>query len=264
MSGSARHDAWQAGDSYDGYMGRWSRQIAPHFLDWLGALDWLEVGCGTGALSATIVARCNPGRLTAIDPSEGFIATARRNVPDRRAEFRVADAQSLPLESDTRDAVASALALNFVPDRDRAMAEIRRVARPGATIGFYVWDYPGGGLQFVDAVWQIAVALDPDARELAENRRFAFCTPDALCALTARADLTSIECRAIEIPTVFKDFDDFWLPFTRGAGPVPGYCTSLTPDARERLRCRLHDTLPRGEGGTIPLKGRAWAVRAKA
>jgi SAM-dependent methyltransferase len=267
MSGVARHDAWQAGDSYDGFMGRWSRQIAPRFLDWLEVperLDWLEVGCGTGALSAAIVARCNPRSLIAIDPSEGFIATARRNVADQRAEFRVADAQALPLESASRDAIASALALNFVPDRDRAMAEIGRVARPGATIGFYVWDYPGGGLQFVDAVWQTAVALDPAAQQLAENRRFPFCTPEGLCALAARAGLTSVECSAIEIPTVFKDFDDYWLPFTWGAGPVPGYCASLAPDARERLRLRLHDTLPRGEGGTIALTARAWAIKAKA
>src|SRR5690349_3712725 len=90
MSGVARHDAWQAGDSYDGYMGRWSRQIAPRFLEWLdapGRLDWLEIGCGTGALSAAILARCNPRSLLAIDPSEEFIATARRNVSDQRAEF---------------------------------------------------------------------------------------------------------------------------------------------------------------------------------
>lgn len=267
MSGVARHDVWQAGDNYDEFMGRWSRQIAPRFLHWLDAperLDWLEVGCGTGALSAAIAARCDPRSLTAIDPSDGFIETARRNVSDQRVAFRVANAKSLPLESASCDVIASALALNFVPDRDRAMAEIRRVARPGATVGFYVWDYPGGGLQFVDAVWQAAVALDPAAQGLAEDRRFPFCTPDGLCAMTARAGLASVECSAIEIPTGFKDFDDFWLPFTWGAGPVPGYCASLTPDAREQLRLRLYDTLPRGEGGTIPLKARAWAIRARA
>jgi len=267
MSEVARHDAWQAGDSYDGYMGRWSRQIAPRFLDWFDAperLDWLEIGCGTGVLSAAILARCNPGSLLAIDPSEGFIATARRNIADQRAEFRVADAQSLPVEAASRDAIASALALNFVPDRDRALAEMRRVARPGATIGFYVWDYPGGGLEFIHAVWQAATALDPAARELAEDRRFSFCTPDALHAVVTRAGLASVECAAIEIPTVFKDFDDYWLPFTWGAGPVPGYCASLSADARQRLRDHLRDALPRGEDGTIPLKARAWAVKARA
>jgi SAM-dependent methyltransferase len=129
----ARHDAWQAGESYDGYMGRWSRQLAPRFLDWLGVpdrLDWLDVGCGTGALSGAILARCNPKSLVAIDPSQGFIATARRNVSDQRAEFRVGDAQSLPVEPVSRDVIASALALNFVPDRHLALAEMRRVSPP--------------------------------------------------------------------------------------------------------------------------------------
>jgi SAM-dependent methyltransferase len=267
VSGVARHDTWQAGDSYDGYMGRWSRQLAPRFLDWLGApqgLDWLDVGCGTGALAAAILTRCNPRSLIGVDPSDGFIMTARRNVADARVEFRIGDAQSLPVESASRDALGSALALNFVPDRDRALAEMKRVARPNATIGFYVWDYPGRGLELIDAVWEAATALDPAARDLSEDRRFPFCTPDGLCALASRAGLASVECAPIEIPTIFEDFDDYWLPFTRGAGPVPGYCASLAPDARGRLRDRLHDSLPRGEGGTIPLKARAWAVRATA
>jgi SAM-dependent methyltransferase len=263
----ARHDAWQAGESYDGYMGRWSRQLAPRFLDWLGVpnrLDWLDVGCGTGALSGAILARCNPRSLVAIDPSEGFIATARRNVSDQRAEFRVGDAQCLPVESASRDVIASALALNFVPDRHLALAEMRRVARPGATVGFYVWDYPGGGLEFVHAVWQAATALDPAAQDLSEDRRFPFCNPDGLRALVAGQVFSSIACAAIEIPTVFRDFDDYWLPFTWGTGPVPGYCASLAPDDRERLRARLSATLPREADGTIPLKARAWAVRASA
>jgi hypothetical protein len=138
------------------------------------------------------------------------------------------------------------------------------VARPGAVVGFYVWDYPGRGLELVQAVWEAAAALDPAAQDLSEDRRFPFCTRDGLCALVARAGLASVECMAIEIPTVFNDFDDYWLPFTWGAGPVPGYCASLTPDTRQRLRNRLQETLPRGEGGTIPLKARAWAVRATA
>ena len=112
MAETARHDAWQAGDSYDFYMGRWSRQVAPRFLDWFDApqgQDWLEVGCGTGALSAAIVTRCKPKSLLSIDPSEGFIARARVNVPDQRVTFQVGDAQALPAESASKDVIASAL-----------------------------------------------------------------------------------------------------------------------------------------------------------
>src|SRR5690349_18670376 len=156
MADTARHDAWQAGDSYNAYMGRWSRLVAPRFLQWLdlpAGLDWLEVGCGTGALSAAIIAQSGPTRLVAIDPSAGFIAQARADVPDARAEFRTGDAQALPLPTDSMDAVVAGLVLNFDPDRPKALAEMRRVARPGGTVAYYAWDYPGGGLEFLHAFW---------------------------------------------------------------------------------------------------------------
>lgn len=267
MVETTRHDAWKAGDSYDRYMGRWSRKIAPLFLDWLAApegLDWLEVGCGTGALSAAILARCNPKSLVCIDPSEGFMATARANVPDPRAAFRVGDAQALDLPPNSRDMVVSALALNFVPDRAKALAEMKRVARPGGTVGFYVWDYPGGGIAFMRAFWNAATALDPGAADLTEDKRFPFCTQDQLVDLVRSAGLAKVESRAVEVPTVFADFDDYWQPFTLGAGPAPGYCTQLDPEARQRLKEKLQRDLPRDDNGAIPLKARAWALKAVA
>jgi SAM-dependent methyltransferase len=264
---TARHDAWQAGDSYDAYMGRWSRAVAPRFLDWLApaaGLDWLELGCGTGALSAAILDRGRPASLIAIDASEGFLAKARHSVPDPRAAFRMGDAQDLDLPPASRDVVVSGLMLNFLPERDRALAGMRRTARPGGTVALYVWDYPGGGMAMMRAFWTAAAALDPAAAALTEDRRFPFCTPEGLAELAARAGLTGIETTAIEVPTVFRDFEDYWHPFTLGAGPAPGYCTSLDPLARQRLRDRLHDTLPRAADGTIPLTARAWALKARA
>jgi SAM-dependent methyltransferase len=230
MSEASRHDAWQAGDSYEIFMGRWSRRIAPLFLDFIAlpaGLDWLEVGCGTGALSAAIVSRCDPKSLVAIDPSEGFLAKARTDVADRRADFRQGDAQAISVESASRDAVVSALTLNFVPDRAKALSEMKRVARPGGAVAFYVWDYPGGGLEFLRAFWTHAAALDPKGAELTEARRFSFCTPDGLTALALEAGLEGVTCEALETPTVFSDFDDYWRPFTLGAGPAPGYVASL-------------------------------------
>ena len=265
MPETSRHDAWQAGDSYDAYMGRWSRRVAPRFLDWFAApngLDWLEIGCGTGALSAAILAQCGPKSLIAIDPSEGFLGKARDNVRDARAEFRVGDAQALPVETASRDVIASALMLNFVPDRQKALAEMKRVTRPGAKIGFYVWDYPGGGIEFMRAFWRAATALDPNALDLTEDKRFPFCTREGLTRLAEGAGLASVESTAVEAETVFKDFEDFWYPFTLGAGPAPGYCMSLSPDARERLREKLRADLPSEEDGSIRLRARAWAIKA--
>ena len=266
MAETSRHDAWQAGDSYDAYMGRWSRQIAPRFLEWLGAPDgkeWLEVGCGTGALSAAIVARCNPKNLISIDPSEGFLAKARVNVPDGRATFQVGDAQSLTLPSASRDVIVSALVLNFVPDKVKALAEMKRVARTGGTIGFYVWDYPGGGVEFMRAFWTAATALDPTALDLTEDRRFPFCTPQGLSDLAKSAGLMSVDCTPIEVASVFKDFEDYWHPFTLGAGPAPGYCVKLAPEARQRLKEKLQSTLPRRDDGSIAMKTRAWAIKTR-
>jgi SAM-dependent methyltransferase len=265
MMNQSKHDAWSAGDSYDNYMGRWSRKVAPEFLSWLDASpdkEWLEVGCGTGALAAAIVNECEPASLVAIDPSEGFLAKARSNVSDPRVEFRKGEAGSLPLPDASRDIVASALVLNFVPDRAKAMSEIKRVLRSNGRFGFYVWDYPGGGIEFMRAFWTAAVALDPAARELTEDKRFPFCTRDGLIALTGEAGFSSVECDPIEVPTVFSDFDDYWRPFTLGAGPAPGYCVTLEPAARERLRDRLEKTLPANSDGSIPMKARAWAIKA--
>ncbi len=266
MTGAtSRHDAWQAGDSYDLYMGRWSRRVAPQFLSWLGVgqgLDWLEVGCGTGALSAAILVQNQPKSLIAIDPSEGFLSKARANVPDDGADFRVGDAQSLPLDSESRDVIVSGLVLNFVPDREKALAEMRRVGRRGGTVGFYVWDYPGGGVEFMGAFWTAAISLDPAAADLKEDRRFPFCTADQLVDATAGAGFTSIEARALVIPTVFESFDDYWRPFTLGAGPAPGYCASLALEARQRLKEKLRESLTYDPSGSITLSARAWAIKA--
>ncbi|MBL8697080.1 MAG: class I SAM-dependent methyltransferase [Alphaproteobacteria bacterium] len=266
MSDKSRHDAWSAGDSYDRYMGRWSRQVAPRFVEWIGPAaggDWLEIGCGTGALSAAALARGAPRSLLSIDPSEGFLAKARANVPDPRAEFRLGDAQALPVADASRDVVVSGLVLNFVPDRAKALAEMKRTARRGGTVGYYLWDYPGGGVAFMRAFWVAAAALDAKAADLTEDRRFPFCTRDGVAAMAREAGLAGVEVTAIEVPTVFKDFDDYWEPFTLGAGPAPGYCASLDPQARERLRLRLFETLPRRDDGSIAMTARAWAVKAR-
>ncbi len=259
------HDGWQSGDRYERYMGRWSRRIAPAFLDWLEApshSSWADIGCGTGALSASILARCDPASIVAIDPSTGFLETARSSIFDARVAFCMGDAQTLPLSDASCDVVASALALNFVANKMTALSEMRRVVRPGGKIGFYVWDYPGGGIEFMRAFWNAAAALDPAAADLTEDKRFPFCTPAGLTRLMADAGFDKIDCTAIEVPTVFRDFEDYWQPFTLGAGPAPSYCVSLDREARQRLEQELRESLPRLHDGSIHLKARAWALKA--
>jgi SAM-dependent methyltransferase len=180
-------------------------------------------------------------------------------------DFRVGDAGSLASQpAGSRDVAVAALVINFISDRVGALREMQQVLRPGGTLGFYVWDYPGGGIEFMRAFWTAAVALDPTARDLTEDRRFPFCTRQGLVDLARQAGLGALEVTAIESPSVFRDFDDYWRPFTLGAGPAPGYCASLSPEARERLRQRLYDSLPRQEDGAIALGTRAWALKACA
>jgi ubiquinone/menaquinone biosynthesis C-methylase UbiE len=266
MVDTARHDAWSSGDSYDLYMGRWSRRIADVFLDLIAPeprLEWVEVGCGTGALSSAILRRAAPARLIAIEPSAAFLATARASIADPRASFVAGDAQSLPLADASADILTSGLVLNFVPDRARALAEMHRVLRPGGRLAFYVWDYPGGGVGFIRAFWTAAVALDAAAAELTETGRFPFCTSDGLAELVRSAGFSDISVTAITDEARFTDFADFWRPFTLGAGPAPGYCASLPEDARERLRERLESQVTHGSDGSITLPLRAWAVQAR-
>jgi SAM-dependent methyltransferase len=259
----AGREVWEAGDAYEQYVGRWSRLVARDFLGWLdqtAGLRWLDVGCGTGALSAAIVERSAPSALTGIDSSAGFIATARSRIADSRVRFEQGDGQALPLEGGAFDVAVSGLVLNFVADPGAMLREMRRVLRPGGTVALYVWDY-AGEMQMMRHFWDAAEALDPAARELAEGLRFPICRPDALEALVRDAGLKSVTTTSIVVPTMFRDFEDYWMPFLGGQGPAPGYCMRLPEDRRAVLRERLRAALPADANGQIALSARAWAVR---
>jgi len=256
-------DSWSAWDAYEPYVGRWSRLVAAEFLQWLGVARgarWLDVGCGTGALTSTILASASPASVVAVDRSEGYLAYARSRVADPRARFEAADATRIPVADSRLDAVVSGLVLNFVPDQPRMVAEMRRVARPGGVVALYVWDYQER-MELIRRFWDAAVALDPAAAELDEGRRFPVTRPEPLARLLAGAGLAQVETRAIEVPTVFRDFDDYWTPFLGGQGPAPGYCMSLGEERRQALRRRLEDGLPSRPDGSIVLVARAWAAR---
>jgi SAM-dependent methyltransferase len=256
-------DQWASGDAYERYMGRWSRKIAAEFLAWLDPdpnLTWLDAGCGTGALTATVLAAANPMSVTGIDPSVPFIDTARSHIPDPRARFEVADARSIPLDDASTDIAVSGLCLNFVPEPGQALAELARVTRPGGTIAAYVWDY-AGGMQMLRCFWDSAITLDPAAAMLDEGPRFPLCAPEPLLATFAAAGLRDVETAPIDIETRFTDFDDYWQPFEGGAGPAPTYVQQLTQPRREALASALRRTLPTAPDGSIGLIARAWAVR---
>lgn len=256
-------EVWAVGEAYEAYVGRWSRDVAVAFLHWLdvpAGRRWLDVGCGTGALTATILAQADPAEVVGVDPSEGFLANARAQIADPRATFRTGDARSLPLPDRRFDAVVSGLTLNFVPDPQRAATELARVATSDGVAAAYVWDY-AEGMAMMRYFWDAAATLDPAAADLDEGRRFPLCQPEPLRGLWADAGLDKVTVQAIDVPTVFADFDDYWTPFLGGQGPAPGYAMSLTEEHRRALRDLLRARLPTGPGGSIPLTARAWAVR---
>ena len=261
-----RKDNWSAGRLYEPYVGRWSRFVAKDFLAWLQVrpdADWLDVGCGSGALTEIILQNARPRSVKGVDLSAAFIAYAKAQISDGRATFDAGDAQSLPVESSGYDAVVSGLVLNFVPQPALAVNEWLRAAKAPGVIGAYVWDY-AGKMELMRYFWDAAVALDRAAFDLDEGRRFPLCQPDRLEELFKQAGLREVQVRAIDVPTRFQNFDDYWAPFLGGQGPAPGYAMSLSEEQRRLLRDQIRSKLPVASDGSINLVARAWAVCGRA
>jgi SAM-dependent methyltransferase len=255
-------DKWQGGDAYERYMGRWSRQLAPAFLRWLevpAARRWLDVGCGTGALSAAIIELAAPHTVIGVDPSEGFLATASARLGERVVLHRAAAGQ-LPLPDAAVDVSVSALVLNFVPDALAALREMARVTVQGGPVAACVWDY-AEKMDLIRIYWDAAAQLGLVGAGQDEGERFPLCRPDALAAAFAGAGLRQLELSAIELPMPFTSVDDYWQPFLGGQGPAPAHAMSLDEAARERLRDLICERIPMQADGTVVLAARAWAVR---
>jgi SAM-dependent methyltransferase len=256
-------DTWERGDAYEKYIGRWSRQVAPLFLSWLGMSPdrrWLDVGCGTGALCAAILDNCSPSSVAGVEPSEGFFKIATKNLGDR-VTICQGTAATIPLSDASVDVTVSGLVLNFVPDQRAALSEMSRVTVNGGTIAAYVWDY-AGRMEFLRIFWDAAAAIDPRAREMDESTRFLLCRPEALRELFLSVGLKAVETTTIDIPTPFTSLEDCWSPFLGGQGPAPTYVATLDQTARDRLRDAIRERVPVKPDGTISLIARAWAVRA--
>lgn len=260
---SPRPDIWNSGDRYEPYVGRWSRLVAREFLTWLALPPggrWVDCGCGTGALTHTVLAEIAPASVLGIDITEEYVAYARAHINDERATFSVGDMQALDLAAGAFDVAVSGLVLNFVPHPERMAAEMARIVRPGGTVALYVWDY-AGEMQLMRHFWDAAVALDPTVADKDEGRRSPICKPEPLARLFAGVGLRAVATRAIDVPTVFRDFDDYWSPFLGGQGPAPAYAMSLDEERRGALREAIRARLPHAADGSIPLIARAWAVQ---
>ncbi len=243
-------------------MGRWSKLVGQEFLDWIApakGLSWLDVGCGNGASTEEIIARYAPANVAGVDPSEGQLVYARTRPGATLAEFRVADAQSLPFDSRSFDVVAMALAISFVPDPAKGAAEMARVARPGSTVATYMWDFSVGGAP-VEPIYRAlrAIGVAPPKPPSADAA-----TLDGLRDLWTKAGLQAVEVRHIRIDAVFANFDDYWISNSAPSGPQGVLISRMPPDQRERVREALRGELASGVDGRVTVPAVASAVKGK-
>ncbi len=255
-------DKWNDGDPYEYFMGRWSKLMASEFLSWLNMpslSSCLEIGCGTGALSEAIYKYSEPKQFCSIDPSEGFINKAKERLQGK-GEFIVGNVSELPFENNVFDIIVSGITLNFFPDLEGALAEMKRVSKPKGVIAAYVWDY-ADRMDFLRLFWDAAYQINPDSHKLDEGIRFPICNTDNLRSAFLEAGLSDIETTYLDINTIFRNFEDYWNPFLGGQGPAPSYLASLNEDLQEKLKNNIHRKLVIKSDGSIKLLARAIAIR---
>lgn len=247
--------------AYDAFMGRNADLLGPRLIAFAGVQPGdrvLDVGCGPGSLTEPLAELVGPERVAAIDPSESFAAANAERVPG--ADVQVGAAESLPWPADTFDVALAQLVVNFMSDADAGIAEMRRVVRPGGVVAACTWDY-SGGMTMLRTFWDAALSLDPEAPD--EVRTMLYNDPDVLRELWLRAGLEAVENDALVVEASYRDFDDYWEPFTGGVGPAGVYTSSLDPDHRAALReeCRRRLGDP---DGAFTLTAEAWAVKGRA
>ena len=260
---SGQPDMFAESAAYERFMGRWSRQLAPLFVGFvgIGASDAvLDVGSGTGELALSIASAMPAVRIVGIDPAAPYVKYAQSRVTGDRVGFQVGDAQKMTFADATFDRVLSLLVMNFIPDHGKALDEMIRVTRPGGVVGAVVWDY-GGEMQMLRLFWDEAVARDPSIAKR-DERHMPLCRSGELAALWRAHGLREVVEQPLTFTMTFASFDDFWEPFLGGQGPAGAYAAKLPEADRADLAARLRKRLLGGRAdGPITLQARAWAVR---
>ena len=254
-----------AADSYDAFMGRWSRRLAPVFLDFSGLSDGervADIGCGTGSLTFEIPKRANVASIEAIDFEAKFVEAARGRNGDNRINFQQGDACQLPFADGQFDRALSLLVLHFVADPHKAVAEMRRVVRPGGVAAATVWDNYGGQPS-IRLFWDIAATLDP---RVVERRNAALFRPmttgGELGAAFSKAGFADVTETALSIRQDFANYDDYRTPMARGQGVLANLLETAPQETRDNIDDALKASYLSGRpDGPRSFVSVAWAVR---
>ena len=248
------------GAAYDRLMAPWSRAAGKEFLDWLALpadLRWLDVGCGTGAFTELVLEQSGPRHVSAVDPAQDQIAYASTKAAARRVNFRLAEAEKLPFADGEFDVAAMALVITFVPEPERAMAEMKRVVKPGGVLGTYVWDFLGKG----NTQQPLREAVEAMGIQVQATPGHVHSRLESLRTIFANAGLEAVSVRPIEIEVSYPDFDAYWTAQTGFANTVVQHMRKMTEAQIEELKAHLRERLPRDKSGRIVYK--AWANAAK-
>lgn len=249
-------------DAYDRWVGRYGPALARELVRFAGVTAGeraLDVGCGPGALTATLTALLGADHVAAADPSEPFVAACRQRNPGVLVEL--APAEALPFADHEFDHVLSQLVVNFLTDAPAGLAEMRRVARPGGVITACTWDY-AEGMTLIRTFFDAAITLDPAALERDEGRHMRYCQPAELRDLWVAGGLRDVEVQPLTVRAAYESFDDLWSPLEFGVGPAGAYLLSLEPAGRVALHEELHRRLGVGDA-PFELTARAWAATGR-
>ena len=247
-----------AADAYDRFMGRYSVLLAPQFAalaDVVVGQRVLDVGCGPGALTTELVRRLGPAAVTAVDPSEPFVAAARKRHPGVSVES--ASAEHLPFPGQAFDAALAQLVVHFMADPVAGLSEMARVTRKHGVVAACVWDHAGGQGP-LSVYWDAARELDPDVDD---ESKLAGAREGHLTELLEAACLHEIQETNLAVSIEHPTFEDWWDPFMLGVGPAGGYVARLDPERQAELRERCREKLA---PAPFVLTARAWAARGLA